>query len=227
MTASPDAPATLDALLEARHSCRAFLPDPVPRPVIEQILRAAQKVPSWCNAQPWQITLNSGAETDRFRGALQDAVNNTSPKPDLPFPTNYSGVYQDRRRTCGWQLYEAVGVGKGDRQGSAEQMMRNFALFDAPHCAIISSPAELGPYGAMDCGGFVTAFTLAAQAHGVATIAQAAVASYAPFLHEYFDIPDDRLILCAISFGYSDAAHPANQFRTERAAIDTIVDWKG
>lgn len=220
-------PTALDDLFARRHSCRAFRPDPVPRAVIEQIVATARRVPSWCNAQPWQVTLTSGAETDRFRAAMLDEAQNGTPAPDLPFPTGYSGVYRDRRRTCGWQLYDAVGVTKGDREGSARQMMENFALFGAPHCAIISSPAELGAYGAMDCGGFVAGFTLAAQAAGVATIPQAAVASYAPFLHRWFDIPDDRLILCAISFGYSDTEHPANAFRTERAGLDDIVDWRG
>jgi len=219
-------PAQLDALFEQRHSCRGFRPDPVPRDVIEQVIATARRAPSWCNAQPWQITLTSGGETDRFRDALQAEVASGTPQPDLPFPAGYSGEYQDRRRTCGWQLYEAVGVEKGDRAGSARQMMQNFALFGAPHCAIISSPAELGPYGAMDCGGFVTAFTIAAQAQGVASIAQAAVASYAPFLHRYFGIPDDRLILCAISFGYEDSTHPANGFRTERADVADLVDWR-
>lgn len=216
----------LNSLLSQRFSCRAFRPDPVPRADIEQIISAARRVPSWCNAQPWQVVITSGDQTDAFRSALMAEVQTGSAKPDLPFPTSYSGVYQDRRRTCGWALYEAVGVEKGDRQGSAAQMMKNFSLFDAPHCAIISSPAELGPYGAMDCGGFVTAFTLAAQALGVATIPQAAVASYAPFLHRYFDIPDDRLVLCAISFGYPDTNHPANSFRTERAGLDEIIDWR-
>lgn len=217
----------LDALLAARQSCRGFRPDPVPRDTIAQIIGAARRVPSWCNAQPWQVTLTSGSETDAFRTALQAEVTSGSPKPDLDFPTRYAGVYQDRRRTCGWQLYDAVGVEKGDRAGSARQMMQNFALFGAPHCAIVSSPADLGGYGAMDCGGFVTAFTLVAQALGVASIAQAAVASYGPFLHRYFDIPDDRMILCAISFGYADPDHPANAFRTDRAEASDIVDWRG
>ena len=215
----------LDALFVARYSCRAFRPDPVPKGVIEQIVSIARRVPSWCNAQPWQLNITSGAETDRFRAALQNEVAAGSPVPDLDFPTGYFGVYKDRRRTCGWQLYEAVGVKKGDRAASAAQMMQNFALFGAPHTAIVTSPAELGPYGAMDSGGFVTAFTLAAQALGVASIAQAAVASYAPFLHRYFDIGEDRLILCAISFGYADPNHPANTFRTERAAPDDIINW--
>ena len=217
---------TLDAVFAARFSCRGFKPDPVPRADIERIVATARRAPSWCNAQPWQITVTSGAETDRFRDALQAEVSSAKPQPDLPWPTAYSGIYQDRRRTCGWQLYEAVGVEKGDRAGSARQMMENFALFGAPHVAILSSPAELGPYGALDCGGFVTGFTTAAQSLGVASIAQAALASYGPFLHRYFDIPDDRLILCGISFGYADPDHPANGFRTERAEVADIVEWR-
>ena len=219
--------AALNSLLDQRHSCRAFQRDLVPKAQIEQILSSAMRVPSWCNAQPWKVVVTSGEDTDTFREALQIEAATGTPAPDLPFPSSYSGVYQDRRRACGWALYEAVGIEKGDRAASARQMMENFLLFGAPHCAIISSPAELGAYGAMDCGGFVTAFSLAAQALGIATIPQAAVAAYGPFLHRYFQIPDDRLILCAISFGYPDRGHPANAFRTERASVEEIVDWRG
>lgn len=215
-----------DALLRARHSCRAFRADPVPRPVIEQILQAAQRAPSWCNAQPWSVTVTSGAETERLRDALRAAAMKGGHAPDLPFPEGYSGEYDRRRKTCGWALYEAVGVQKGDRAASAQQMMRNFDLFGAPHCAILSTPVELGPYGAMDCGGFVTAFTLAAQAAGVASIAQAAIASFAPTLHDMLDIPRDRLILCGLSFGYGDGDHPANGFRTTRASLDEFTVWR-
>ncbi|MEP2184322.1 nitroreductase family protein, partial [Roseibium sp.] len=123
-------------------------------------------------------------------------------------------------------LYDAVGIAKSDRDARKAQMLRNYALFDAPHVAIVTAPSELGPYGAMDCGGFVTAFTLAATALGVASIPQAAIAAYAPLVREVLDLPEDRLVLCAISFGYADAKHPANGFRTERAAPSEIIDWK-
>lgn len=216
----------LDALLRRRHSCRAFRPDQVPRADIEAIVATAGRAPSWCNSQPWQLTLTSGEETDRLRAALVEQATSSPVQPDIPFPASYSGVYQDRRRDCGWRLYEAVGVKKGDRAGSARQMARNFTLFGAPHCAILSSPVELGPYGVLDCGGFVTAFTLAAQALGVASIPQAAVAGFAPFLHDHLGIGADRAILCGIAFGYADTDHPANGFRTGRAALDEIVDWR-
>ena len=217
---------TLNAILSARYSCRAFLPDAVAQDIVNDIIQAAQKVPSWCNAQPWQLTITSGEATDRFRDAIFTHALSNPPKPDMDWPSSYTGIYKDRRRTCGLQLYGAVGVTKGDHAASAKQMMENYRLFGAPHVAIVTSPSELGPYGAMDCGGFVTAFTLAAAAKGVASIAQAAVAAYAPMVRDHFELPDDRLVLCAISFGYADTDHPANSFRTERETPANVIDWK-
>ncbi|WP_187431532.1 Nitroreductase NfnB [Roseobacter fucihabitans] len=216
----------LTRVLTARYSCRAFKADPVREDIMRQIIDAARHVPSWCNAQPWQITVTQPDATERFRAALQAEVASGTPQFDLAAPEGYPGIYGQRRRSCGWQLYDAVGVQKGDRAASGAQMMRNFVLFDAPHVAIISSPRALGGYGAMDTGGFVSAFTLAARALGVDTIAQAAIASYADFVRGYFDIDADRMILCAISFGYADPDHPANGFRTGRAGVDDILDLR-
>ena len=217
---------TFTEILKARYSCRGFRPDPVPEDVITQIVSTARHVPSWCNAQPWQLTITRGAGTERFRTALSKAAETGAlPEPDLAWPAKYSGAYAERRRTCGFQLYDAVGIDKSDRAGRAAQMLRNYALFDAPHVAIVTSPTELGPYGAMDSGGFVTAFTLAATALGIATIPQAAIAAYAPLVRDHLGLSDDRLVLCAISFGYADPDHPANQFRNERATPGDIIDW--
>lgn len=218
---------TLDALLRQRHSCRAYLPDPVPQDTIEKIIRTAGRVPSWCNAQPWSLVVTSGEETDQFRTMLMAAAEAGASDPDFAWPSGYSGPYQERRRESGWQLYGAVGVEKGNRAAAARQSAENFRLFGAPHVAIVTSPAELGVYGAVDCGAFVTAFTLAAEALGVASIPQAAVAAYAPQIRAHFGLGEDRLIVCAISFGYRDEAHPANSYRTTRARLDEIADFRG
>ncbi|MCK8464184.1 nitroreductase [Aliiroseovarius sp. S1339] len=215
------------ALLSDRFSCRAFRPDPVAADVITQILTAAQKVPSWCNAQPWQVDVTTGTETDRLRAALYDHAMTGAQTPDVPWPSAYTGKHQARRKTCGLQLYESVGVARGDRAASARQMMENFHFFGAPHMALVTAPAELGAYAYLDCGGFVTGFTLAATALGVASIPQAAVTAYAPFLRDWFKLPGDRTILCGISFGYADDTHPANGFRTDRAPLDEWVRLHG
>lgn len=217
---------TLQDLLEQRHSCRAFLAQPVEREIIERILQLAQRTASWCNAQPWQVHVVSGAATDRFRAGLRDYRAAREPAPDFPFPARYEGVYQERRRTCGFQLYEAVGVARGDREASGRQAARNFELFDAPQAVFITTEADLGIYGAVDCGAYVSNFMLAAQNFGVASIAQAALANYPDYIREFFDLPESRRVVCAVSFGYEDRAHPANRFRTERAAVTDSTQWQ-
>ena len=64
---SEDRIGVLEELLAERFSCRAFLPQPVPRATIERILAAAQKTASWCNSQPWQVVIASGEAKERFR----------------------------------------------------------------------------------------------------------------------------------------------------------------
>ena len=215
----------LDGLLKSRHSCRAFEPRLVSKGVIKQILRTAQRVPSWCNSQPWKVTVCQGKTMAELGTALLEAAQKGMQLPDIAFPKRYSGEYKHRRSVCGWQLYEAVGVTKGDRAASLQQMMENYRFFGAPHVAIITTPKELGAYGAVDCGAYVTAFTLAAQALGIATIPQAAIAGLAPVVRAQLDMPEDRDILCAISFGYADLDHSANKFRTYRAGLDEVVTW--
>jgi nitroreductase len=215
----------LERLLKARHSCRGFVARPVADTVIERILAISQRTPSWCNAQPWQILITKGAATEKFRTALCDHVAANKPSPDLPFPREYRGKYQERRRICGYQLYEAVGVARGDREASAKQGFENYRLFDAPHVAIITSDEALGVYGAVDCGAYVNNFLLAAETLGVAAIPQASIAFYAKFVRDHFGIGDDRQVVCAISFGYEDHAHKANNFRTDRAPLDEVVTW--
>ncbi len=116
----------------------------------------------------------------------------------------------------------------GDRKKADAQAFENFRLFGAPHVAIVSIDADMETYGAVDGGAFVTIFMLAAQALGISTVPQAALALHASFTRRWFGLSDNRKILCGISFGYSDHAHSVNGFRTTRAPLNeilTIHDW--
>ena len=191
---------------------------------MDRLLSIAQRTASWCNTQPWQVLITSGAATERFRDAM-DADEDDAPASELEWPSAYLGVYLQRRRECGYSLFESVGIAKGDRVGSHRQAQENFRFFGAPHVAIITTDKALGPYGAVDCGGYVATFLLAAESLGLAAIPQAALASKSPLIRRFFEIGDDRVIVCGISFGYEDRAHPANGFRTTRAALSEAVRW--
>lgn len=226
-TPPSDLTSALEELLDTRWSCRAYLPEPVPRELITRVLQLAQRSASWCNTQPWQTIITEGAGTERFRSALaaHAAEHGGQLQPDIPMPAQYTGIHLERRRESGWQLYNALGIARGDREASGRQAFKNFELFGAPHCAIITVDASQGAYGALDTGLYVSNFLLAAQSVGLGAIPQAALATYGPFVRDFFDIPADRAVLLGISFGWPDTEHLANSYRTNRAAIDQVVQW--
>jgi len=216
----------LEELLGERHSCRAFRPEPVPRPTIERILTVAQRTASWCNSQPWQVVVASGAAKERFRAAIYGAASSGAPDDgDFPFPREYRGVYLARRRESGFQLYNALGIPRGDKAAYARQALENFNFFGAPHVAIIHTDEALGIYGAIDCGAYVGNFLLAAQALGLGTIPQAALAHQSGLIRRQFGLGDDRRVVCGISFGFPDRDHRINSYRTSRASIPEAVTF--
>ncbi|MCU1648045.1 MAG: nitroreductase [Nocardia sp.] len=219
-----DQTSTLERILDDRWACRQFLPDAVPGDTLDRLFRLAQRTPSWANTQPWQVVVTEGAGTDRFRKELLAYIQGgAAPAPDFPFPTEYTGAYKQRRRDCGVQLYDSVGIVKGDHARTMQQFLRNFELFDAPHVAVVTTQAALGIYGALDCGLYINSVLLGAQSLGLAAAPQAALASYSPFLHEYFGLPDNRRVLVGICLGYPDIDHPINSFRTARADLGDAV----
>jgi len=216
----------LEDIVRSRYSCRKYLPKAVPRETIDAILEVTQKTPSWCNTQPWHVLLVSGAALDRFREKMHaHASKGEAINPDFAFPPRYEGAYRDRRKVCGVQSYKALGIGREDKAAAQEQSLENFRMFGAPHLALITTEAELGVYGAVDCGLYVSNFMLAAGNHGVATIAQAALASYPDFIRGYFGLPGNRKMVCGISFGYADESHPINGYRTERTPVADSVRY--
>ena len=218
----------LEGLLAARYSCRAFKPEPVPRNIIERLLTAAQRTASWCNSQPWQLVITSGAETKKFRDVMYAAATSGEPEaPDFPWPREYKSVYLERRRESGFQLYNTLGIPRGDRAAYARQALENYNFFGAPHVAIVTTAEELGVYGAVDCGLYVDTFMLAAQALGLGTIAQAALARRSDVVRKYLNIADDRRVVCGISFGYPDHGHIVNSYRTSRAKLGDAVRFVG
>lgn len=211
----------------ARHSCRAFTDRPVAPAVARALLETAQLAPSWCNVQPWQVHVTAGQQTDAFRTFLTERIPNVTPSYDVTPPGPYTGVHGERRRESGLALYESVGIGRDDKAARLAQAWRNFTFFDAPHVAVLSVDRDLGPYALVDAGAWLSHFVLAATDAGVATIAQAAIASCSPLVREFFDLPEERHVVCAVSFGYADDADPVNAFRTTRADLADVVDARG
>jgi len=218
---------SLEDLLHRRYSCRAFLETPVPLETIRRILTIAQRTPTWCNTQSWRVWLTGPVATRELASALQErARSGRWAGYDLEEPL-YEGVSLDRRREAGYGLYSALGIDREDREARRLQALENYRFFNAPNYMVVTAERALGSYGILDCGAYVGNVLLAAEAVGVASIAQGAVARHSDYLRSHFGIGAERVIVCGVALGFADEEHPANQFRTTRATIDEAVTWCG
>jgi hypothetical protein len=217
----------LDQTIRERRSVRGFLPNPVPREVLEEVLGLAQHAPSNCNVQPWRVYIASGNTLEKLRAALLQEVT-TASSPVMVAPIDeFLGVYREKQVACAVELYGKMRIERDDRVGRLNASLRNFQFFDAPHVAYICMAKSFGIGVALDVGMYVQTLMLAMQSRGISSCAQAALRAYPELVGEHLGIPDDEQILCGLSFGYEDPTVPANQTRQPRDPISSNVVFRG
>ncbi len=217
---------TVIEALHARHSVRAYRPDPIPTAQLHALFEAAQRAPSWCNIQPWRVWVTSGDTTRRLSGALSEAcASNPQGSPAIPFPAHYPEPYGTERRECGKALYAAMGIARDDRPARDAAFQANYRAFGAPHIAMVAYDAHFGVYGALDVGCYVQSLLLAAQQLGIASCAQAALACYPEAARSVLAIPTHLTILCGVALGFEDADAAANRCRTRRSSLGVSVQF--
>ncbi|MBU6246092.1 MAG: nitroreductase, partial [Actinomycetales bacterium] len=234
-----DQRSTWEALLRDRRSVRDFRPDPIPEPVLAEIIGDALASPSWSNTQPYLLGVASGPLRDRISeelcarfdagmrarsGGLLTKLRHRSARPrsDVPVPHAYPSDLQERRRATGYGLYRVLGIDRGDRAARDRQMRRNFEFFGAPTVVFVFVHRGLGHYATLDAGIMLHALMLAATARGLGTCAQGALALWAPPVRAAFEVPDHYALLCGVAIG-SPSPAAVNSYAPQRAGIDQMV----
>jgi len=219
--------AELAELWSQRRSMRAFRPEPIPVDDLRAMFAAAQHAPSWCNIQPWRVAVTMPPKTAELSAALVTAAKSGLPHADVPFPLDYPPPYKDHRKACGVALYQAMGVARDDGAGRYDAWLRNYALFDAPHVAVVACDRRLGPYAFVDVGVWLGYVLTAAAALGIDTCPMASVAAYPEPLRTHLPIAESDIVLFGLALGRADAAAPANTCRTSRDSVDANVTFVG
>jgi nitroreductase len=219
--------AALEAAWAERRSKRAFSPEPIERATLDRLFEAVQHAPSWCNVQPWRVAVTMPPVTGELAGSLQAAARSGLPHPEVAFPLEYPSPYREHRIACGAALYRAMGVAREDKAGRYDAWLRNYALFDAPHLAVVSCDRRLGPYAYVDVGVWLGFVLTAAAALGIDTCPMASIAAYPEPLRARLPIAETDVILFGLVLGNGDDAAPANACRTTREPAAKNVDFVG
>ena len=208
----------LDQAILERRSIRSFLPQPVPRSVLEEALELARHAPSNSNIQPWRLFFATGAARDRLREALLAQCAHRPPNiPAVP------PAFQHCRQEVGAQVYGSMGIARDDKERRTAAVRRNFEFFGAPLVGIVCIDRDLGAVDVLGVGMFLQTLVLALTARGVGTCVQVALAGYPEIVYAELGIPEQLTILCGISIGYPEADFPPNRLRIGREPLSEHV----
>lgn len=225
---SPEQVQLVDEAITSRRSIRAFLPRPVPREMVEDILRVAARAPSGTNTQPWKVTVLTGEALQRLSARCL-AIHNDPAQAAAQqgayayYPQQWVSPYIDRRRKVGWDLYGLLGIERSDKAGMHAQHGRNYRFFDAPVGLIFTIDRVMAQGSWLDYGMFLQNLMTAARARGLDTCAQAAFVDFHRAIAEELALPDNETLVCGMSLGWADPEAIENGLVTERAALHEFV----
>jgi nitroreductase len=211
-----------DDVILGRRSIRGYKPDPVPRPLIEEILALAMRAPSSMNTQPWNFTILTGEPLDRIRkGNTERNLAGVPHSREFRIGQAFAGQHRDRQIGVAKQLFAAMGIARDDQEKRLDWVLRGFRQFDAPVCVIITYDRELADSDdtPFDCGAVATALVNAAWSRGLGAVINSQGIMQSPVVREHAGIPDDQVIMKAIALGWPDESFPANAVVSTRKSV--------
>jgi nitroreductase len=221
---------SIDRAITTRRSVRRFLPTPIPRDVIAEILDAAARARSGTNMQPWRGHVLVGAVKDQLCAAVQsvfDAEETGHRREVQYYPDEFFEPYLSRRRKVGWDLYGILGIARGETVKMHAQHRRNFQFFDAPVGMVFTIHRGLATGSWLDYGMFLENVMVAARSRGLDTCAQAAWTQYHKVIRTVLGLTDQEVVVCGMALGHADPAAPENSLVTERGGSDQFMSWRG
>ena len=227
-TITPETTAAVDSAITSRRSMRAFLPTPVARATIEDILSVASRAPSGTNTQPWAVHVLTGSAKAALSQDIRTAFDNPEERAKHTeayayYPTQWQSPYIDRRRKVGWDLYSLLGIGKADKQRMHEQHARNYNFFDAPVGLMFTIDSVMQQGSWLDYGMFLQNVMVAARARGLHTCPQAAFTQFHRIIARHLGLAEGQTLVCGMSLGYADMDAVENTLVTEREPVSGFV----
>lgn len=216
--------------VRARRSVRAFKPDPVPAPLLRELLAAATRAPSGGNLQPWRVYALGGAELAAFKALMAQRLG-ADVEPETPahpvYPAGLWEPFRSRRRETGALRYAALGLHDRDRDGERQLLRRNLEFFGAPVGLFFCIDRRFGAAQWLDLGLYMQTLMLLAVERGLDSCAQAVWANWPNSIADFLRLPATETVVAGMALGYRDEHHPLNSFRTGREPWPQGIDLRG
>ncbi len=213
-----------------RRSIRGYLPDPVPKSLIQEVLEMTIRAPSSLNTQPWNFYVVSGEPLDRIReGNTERNLAGVPDSREFRGHGAYEGAHRERQIGIAVQLFEAMGIERYDKEARQEWVLRGFRQFDAPVSIVVTYDRSIhgGDIGPFDCGAVSNALVNAAWSRGLGCVVNSQGIMQSPVVREQAGIPDDQVIMICVAMGFPDDSFPANAVVSQRKSVEDAAVFVG
>lgn len=224
------------AVIEERYACKAFLPTPVPKATLKEILRLTQRAPTSFNVQPYACIL---VREQKDRDKLADAMMATNARrvQEAPVVAVFAADLEPTKRVPRLQQLAHDNGASGDFVNNMPHVVRLFSgegTVASVLRAIIStavSPLRPAPSNvsteawAFKQTAFVAAtFLYAAQMHGLATCPMEGFDQTR--VKNALDIPDRYSVPVVIALGHADPAVKHDKLSGRLDPTEVFFDGK-
>lgn len=217
--------------IKTRKSIRAYKPEPIPMETLTDLLNVALRSPSGVNSQPWEFFIVKGEALDELGRACVKRFNERAePAPDLPIAdkkhgeTGLKGIYWERQVTVAKQLFQSLGIAKGDVKGVQAHAESMYRFYDAPALIIIVMDEFLKPtWPVMDIGIISQTIALAALEYGLGTCIMRAAVDFPETVRKVVGIPQAKKLMVGLTIGFPDWDHPLNRLVSEREKLENLL----
>jgi nitroreductase len=219
--------ANIDEIIRGRCTVRAFLPDPVPRHLLAEIIELAARAPSTFNTQPWRLHVLTGAARQALVDAILEAHAGNGEPAFTPFPSPQPADCVSLQAEFGRLYYAALSIDRDDQAARARQTARNYCFFGAPVGLLFSIDARLTRNSWVDVGLFLQTLMLAAHARGLGTCPQVSLLRYERVIASRLGFSENESLVCAMSLGHPDPDAPVNRMAIPRRSPEAFAKWHG
>ena len=181
--------------IETRESIGRVRQDPVPRELVEKILKSAVHAPNHKMTEPWRFHVFIGKGRGEFARARAELARLQATAEGEEEEFTAGRISRERKKAFRAPVIIAV-ISKGGRD--EVETLENYAA----------------------CAAAVQNMQLTAHSLGLATIWRTGTFAYHPYMRDFFELEENDKIVAYLYLGYSDMAERPR--RREPASSKTV-----
>lgn len=208
-------------VLNQRKSVRQFTDEQISKQKLEEIVKLAQKTPTWVNSQPYKVYIATGNTLKEIKAHHLQAT-----KDEVPSNPNWIPMHRDEWEEKPRKNMEETTIAMMNYFENNEFQKASAELFNCQAAVYLALPKNSSKYSIYDLGAFSMSLMLAAKDEGIDSIPAFEFVKYPEYLEKVLDVNKNYEIVMGLGFGYIDKEAHINKKPGMREPLENLLTIK-